>query len=69
MQKNNYIFEMMCNECHRKFVSRIKSPVPCPYCGKMAGKVTRIVKVFNDPILGKVYIDASTGKFLKIKKR
>lgn len=69
MKRNSYIFEMICPNCNRKFVSKIKQPVPCPYCGKMSDKVNRIVKVEDDPLFGKVYIDVSTGKFLKIKTR
>ena len=52
MKRNSYIFEMICPNCNRKFVSKIKQPVPCPYCGKMSDKVNRIVKVEDDPLFG-----------------
>lgn len=69
MKTNFYVFEMLCHNCRRKFISKIKSPVPCPYCGKMTDNTVRIVKVFHDPVLGNTYVDARTGKFLKVKTR
>lgn len=69
MKYNQYIFEMMCENCKRKFISKIKKPVLCPYCSNVTDKVTRVVKVENDPKLGHVYIDVATGKYLRVKNR
>lgn len=66
--KSEYVFEMQCIHCNRKFVSKIRGAVPCPYCTKMTDRIVRNVKVINDPTsLGKVYVDAATGKLLKPK--
>lgn len=68
-EKPKVLFQMQCTSCGKNFISVIDKLAPCPYCNKLNDNVKKVVFQYKSNIPGKfVYVDALTGKFLKVKQ-